>query len=221
MGAFVISDELKAKLAAGRAAARERRKAAMGTDPKNSGPLLGHAPIAEAPTIEVAPAPEPVVEAEDEGFEQYVAQLDAETRTILNREELRAIFFARTKKVTETKRARALQIASEKAEQQAKANAGLLTPAEVEKAKLRDRMNELVSVTIDMPTFGDNGGIGDEGLRVDGKLYRHGETYHVTRAVFMTLRKMQWDAQQAELSFKGFGRLDHIRQRASALTANI
>ena len=153
-------------------------------------------------------------------FDRFLASLDAETRGALDDAELRAIFAASEKKAADEKRDKLRRSAAEKALHRAKVEAGLLPRETVEQIALQAKMDELVRITPELPTDND-GRIGDAGVRLDGRLYRHGVEYTVPRGVALTIRSICWQAKMSEMDFEGKGRSHHLRRLAGALDQQI
>jgi|SRR5579859_7717306 len=149
-------------------------------------------------------------------FEIFVSSLDAETRAILNAPgELEAIFAAQEKKAAEAKREKLRRAAVERANHHAQVNAGLLPAEAIEHARLQQWLNEKVTYRVELPEMSD------VGLRIDGQIYFHGQSYTVTRAQYLTHRDIIYRNQQTELDFEGRSRSHHLRRRAGALDVSI
>ena len=202
-----LSEATKAKMRAGREAAAARKAAER------------EAAAAEYPAASTFDLP-PLCDDEPTAFDRFLANLDEETKGALGDAELRAIFAASEKKAEEEKRDKLRKRAAEKALHRAKVEAGLLPKETVEQIAWQAHMDEIVTITPELPTDND-GRIGDAGIRLDGRLYRHGVEYQVPRAVALTIRSQCWQAKMSEMDFEGKGRMHHLRRLAGALDQQI
>ncbi len=163
-----------------------------------------------APAGIIEPRDEPEVEEPEEldDFGRFLVSLDAETRELLNDDELRDIYEAQMAKAKAEKRAAAKKAVTDRALQHARVESGLMPAEAREAAEVRDRMAELVKFTVDLPE------LGDIGLRIDQHIFLHGFTYTVPRAQYDSFREIVWRNQQSELEFEGKGRGHWLRRQA-------
>ena len=222
-----LTDAQKAAMAAGRTRAAEKRRAAAVSAPP-ARPVIEEPPLVAPPMVyegegHVAPAafaePEPEQvgkPAELSQFDLFVRGLDDETRSLLNDAELQAIFEAQQKKALEEKKALVRQSVAQRAAHAAKVNAGLLPTSVIEHEDWWRKMQRRITWTVDMPEQTD------WGLRVDGRMYHHGEQVTSTMAEYLSCREMMWRNRQVDLDFEGKSRLSHQRRLSTgALTTQI
>jgi len=169
--------------------------------------LTAPVPVEPAPA-NAAPA------AEATAFDIYMASLSEETRELLSVEELRGAFDAAVKQADDERRKELRKAAAAKALHHAKAAAGLLPKEKVEQLAWQERMNQKVRFRVLLPFLAgiNDSRIGDEGLRIDGKLYQHGVEAEMTMGEYLSVREMIWRMGQHELDFKGEGRLSSLRR---------
>lgn len=162
-----------------------------------------------APPIEDVEGEPPTDEpATLDAFGRFLITLSAETRELLNEAELHGIFDAQIAAARTEKKAAAKKAVMARALHHARVEEGLMPQNAIEDAALRDRMQEMVRFTVDLPE------LGDVGLRVDGNIYLHKGTYNLTRAQYESFREMVYKNQQAELDFEGRGRGHWLRKQA-------
>ena len=181
-------------------------------------------PVEEVPEIieemplnepgELAPEPEAITEPGPQTpFEVYLAMLPPETRDMLTEEELRQFFEDSERDAKEERRKQLRQQARDRAKETARAAAGLLTPEEVERAHLKDRMAKRVRVTPRLPFVSDTGGVVAQGVTIDGVLYMHGQEATMPLGRALDMRHILYSLQQNELDFEGKGRLHGLRRQ--------
>lgn len=158
------------------------------------------------------PTDEPV-----DDFARFLAAQDDETRSLLSDMELRVIYETETKRAADERKAAAKKGALARAQRHARMVAGLIGPEAMEAQARLDRLNRKVTWTVNMPEAGNTGMLVDEGMRIDGRLLRHGEQMTGTMAEWESYRSIEWNAHQGELDFQGKGKLSRLRQTASAL----
>lgn len=166
------------------------------------------APLGDDTEGQIAP-PTFAVPAEDtapDAFMSFLARVDADTRDLLSEDELRTIFEEQQKRARDEKKALVKKRLVEQALHVAKVHEGLLPQSAKDEADRQRRMNELVTFQVELPPTGENGEIGDIGIRIDQRIYLHGWTYTVTRAEFDSLRDIMYRAGEAELMFEGKSR---------------
>ena len=157
----------------------------------------------EIEETEPALAPQP----EDASpFGLFLASLDAETREMLDNDELRVIYDAQVAKAYAEKKAAKKKMAGELAANAARMEAGLIPMATIQDMETAKRNAELVRFTVELPPAGDNGEVADIGLRIDQRVFLHGHTYTLPRAQADTFREMIYRAREMELTFKGQSR---------------
>ena len=158
-----LSPEQKAKMAAGRKAALERK-----ADP-----------------VEAA---EPVVavvltdEAREARRRRLLAGLPPETAALISDDDLLAIEREETDKALAEKKKKGLKDARAMARQYALIEHDLLSPETLRDEETYKRLNEKVKIRVNLPEGG-----GALGFRVDGDLIRNGEERVVTRAQYESL----------------------------------
>lgn len=169
------------------------------------------------PAIMPGEAPVPVSEDDEpnatvseplDDFGRFLQTLDAETRDLLGEDDLRDIYAEQQKKAREEKRAGLKKAVAARAKHHALVGEGLLPQSAVDDQIWRDRMNEQIRHTIDLPEMGDIG------IRVDQRVYLHGHTYVMTRAEYESIVSIEYQAQQAELLFEGKDKRHWLRRRA-------
>lgn len=215
-----LSEETKAKMRASQEARRNRLREAQHSEAQAgeaaAAPLLVAWPPSQAPLPPDAPYFDQIArehEAETE-FDRFVAGLDSETRSLIDDAELRREFEA----AQAEKRAERKKAAKARASLAARIAAGVLPPADAAAAALREKLAEQVQFTINLPESCYMEAHGCPALVVDGKLYRDGQTYTAPLSVYMSIREQVFRLHQAELDFKGEGRLSYLRrERASAM----
>lgn len=146
--------------------------------------------------------PEPELDINDP-FDIFVRGLAASTKETLGLDELRAIYNANAAKAEAEKKAVAKKVAAEDALQVARMAAGLIPQSTQAEMETRRRNSELVRWTCELPPSGDQGEIPDEGVRIDGKLFRHGSVHTLSRAQYDSYREIIYRASEHELTFKG------------------
>jgi len=161
--------------------------------------------------------PEPELELEAPGpqtpFEVYLAMLPPETRDMLTEEELLQFFEDSERDAKEERRKQLRQQARDRAKETARAAAGLLTPEEVERARVRERMAKRVRVTPRLPFVSDTGGVVAQGVTIDGVMYMHGQEATMPLGRALDMRHILYSLQQNELDFEGKGRLHGLRRQ--------
>ncbi len=209
----------KIALARGRETAAANRKAKAAAEP---------APVA-MPAIEhegINPESGPVAIPTEEGnaaghsesadgFERFLAAQDDETRSVLSDMELRLIYEIEVKRAADERKNILKKAAATKALRHARTTAGLIPAEAVAAAALRDRLNQKVTWTVNMPEAGNSGMLIDEGMRIDGRLLYHGQEVVGTMAEYESYRDIEWRAHQHELDFQGKGKLSRLRQTAT------
>lgn len=167
-----------------------------------------------APELVDPPPPNAPPPSEATAFDIYMASLSEETRELLSVEELRGDFDAAVKQTKDERRKELRKAAAAKALHHAKANAGLMPKEKLEQLAWQERMNQKVRFRVMLPFLAgaDSGRIGDEGLRIDGKMFQHGQEAEMTMGEYLSVREMIWRLGQHELDFKGEGRLSSLRR---------
>jgi hypothetical protein len=168
---------------------------------------------------------EPPVSGLADPFERFLADLDPETRDLLTEEDgsipqLEKIWTDRVKEAKDARREVARKQASARASRLAKTDAGLISPEDAEAAALQRRMNRKVSWIVDMVRDA-NGNFIDEGYRVDGRIWQHGEKVTGTYGEWLSYIEMNFRARNHEMDFEGKGLLSEQRRLSTgALTVN-
>jgi hypothetical protein len=158
--------------------------------------------------------PPPVAEPVSR-YDVFLASLSDETRELLEDAELRAVFAASEKKAKDERRAQLQKQAAEKALSMARADAGLVPKEQAEVHALRERNSRKVKWQVNLPFVGDTGGTADEGLKIDGRTFYHGQEVTTTYAEWLSCREMLYRLRQHEMDFEGKGRLHHLRRNIS------
>ena len=228
-----MTPELLKKMQDGKRAAREKREreaaeaqavkvaALAEEEAPQLMPTLGdaapHAPVDEMPVSE------PPVAGMADPFEQFVADLDPETRELLTDEDgstprLRVIFDNAEKKATDARREVAEKQAAARATRHARTNAGLISPEDAAEAVVRRRNARKVTWTVEVPRD-VNGNLIDEGYRIDGVLLQHGQQVTGTYGQWVSYIEQYWRAKNHEMDFEGKGLLnEHRRLSTGALS---
>lgn len=231
-----MSPELLKKMQDGRRSARERgeREAAQAKAAATAAPPEEPPPEIMPTLDDDVPGPaedeiaisEPPTGGMFDPFERFLADLDSETRELLTEEDgsvpqLRAIFEAEVKKAKEARREVAKKQAAARASRHAKTDAGLIAPEDAASAALQRRMNRKVTWTVEMAK-NPNGHLIDEGYRIDGRLYGHGETVTGTYGEWLSYIEMVYRARNSEMDFEGKGLLnEHRRLSTGALSVTL
>jgi hypothetical protein len=199
------------------AANRAALKAAPKPEPVAM-PSIVHEGESQPATIGDPPSPDPldddlgpVGEPQDD-FERFLAAQDADTRDELSDMELRVIYEIEQRRAAEEKKTAAKKLAVQRAQRHARSTAGLIGPAAVAAADLRERMNLPVSWVVNMPEAGNSGTLIDEGVRINGKLYVHGTTVEGTLAEYISYREIEYRAHENERQFQGRSRMSRLAQ---------
>ncbi len=215
----------KVALAKGReTAAANRKKRAEAEAAKAQAPY----PVLAMPPIEHedGPAPRPIEAPSEDGgdgdgtlsdgpaddFERFLVAQDAETRAVLSDMELRVIYEVEARRAAEEKKNALKKRAAAKALRYARATAGLIPAVALAQAQLRDRLNQPVTWTVNMPEAGNSGTLIDQGMRIDGKLYVHGTQVEGTLGEYISYREMEHRAFENERQFQGRSRMSKLSQ---------
>jgi hypothetical protein len=179
-------------------------------------PRLGMEGVAEIEPEPVAIADEPT-----DPFERFLAAQDEETRLLLSDIELRVIFEEETRKARAAQKEQAKQAAKARAARHAKADAGLITEADVAAAALAERNARKVRYTPELPQL-SNGEPIDVGLRINGAILFDRQERTVTVGEYESQREILYRSMTAELDFEGKGRLSQLRRSSTrALNTNL
>jgi hypothetical protein len=166
------------------------------------------------PAVEIEAEPVPVSEPTSR-YDVFYASLSDETRELLSDAELRAVFLASEKKAADERKTQLQKQAAERALSMSRADAGLVPKEQAEAMALRERMNRKVKWQVSLPFVGDSGGTADEGLKIDGRVFYHGQEVTTTYAEWLSCREMLYRLRQHEMDFEGRGRLHHLRRDIS------
>jgi hypothetical protein len=212
-----MSEEKRAEMsrkARERHAAKKAEEAARPAEPIEA--MVTNWDRAEAgpAMVEEEPLAPPVVEPASR-YDVFLASLSDETRELLNDAELRAVFAASEKKAADERKAQLQKQAAEKALSMARADAGLVPKEQAEVHALRERNSRKVKWQVNLPFVGDTGGTADEGLKIDGRTFYHGQEVTTTYAEWLSCREMLYRLRQHEMDFEGKGRLHHLRRNIS------
>jgi hypothetical protein len=162
----------------------------------------------------LAPEPEPIVEPGPQTpFDIYLSMLPPETVEMLTQEELLQFFEDSERDAREERRKQLRQQARDRAKETAREAAGLLTPEEVERKQVRERMARRVRVTPTLPFVSDTGGVAAPSISIDGVAYQHGQPATMPLGRALDLRHILYCLQQNELDFEGKGRLHGLRRQ--------
>ena len=195
-----LTEEQKQALRDRLAKAREAKKATLARD--DAAPPEPENEEHFAPPTFAAPANDNT----PDGFRMFLDRVDDATRKLLSDVELRSIFDEQQRRAREERKAAARKRLMEDALHVAKVTEGLLPQAAQDEAQRRRRMNELVTFTVELPPTGENGEIGDIGIRFDQRIFLHGYTYTVTRGEYDSMREVMYRAAEGELMFAGKSR---------------
>lgn len=157
------------------------------------------APIGDPPPEQEKPE-EPAEDARAELRERLLAGLDEETRALISDEDLAAIMEEESKKALAERRKNALRLMRDRAQLEALIFNDLI-PADVLRSQAEQRrLNEDVKIRVNLPD-GGAGTSGEHGFRVNGHIFRQGETFTVKRHVYNSLLEQHFRAWYHELQF--------------------
>jgi hypothetical protein len=193
---------------------------------------IGHDSMSEKPEVEeaveelaltqdqgLAPEPEPVAEPGPQTpFDVYLSMLPPETIELLDMDDLRKAFDDAAHDAREERRKQLRQQARDRAKETARAAAGLLTPEEVERRQVRERLSRRVKVTPTLPFVSDTGGVAAPSISIDGVEYQHGQQATMPLSRALDIRHILYCLQQNELDFEGKGRLHGLRRQQHEAT---
>lgn len=143
---------------------------------------------------------EPEAQRAQAGEPNFFAPVELDDEEVL---KIRAWAMAEAKKEQRQRKIDAMKAAA-LAEAREKMGLVVVPPEDAELA----RLNEMVSITIDLPEGG-----APDGVRLDQRCYRHGVAYVVPRAVYETIIDIQNKAWMAEALFDGKARNYYNRMR--------
>jgi hypothetical protein len=126
--------------------------------------------------------------------------------------ELRVIYDAEQKRAAEEKKTAAKKLAVQRAQRHARSTAGLIGPAAIAAADLREWLNQIVVWTVNMPEAGNSGTLIVVGLRIEGKFLPHGTEQTTTLAVYLSAREIMERARENERQFQGRSRMSRLAQ---------
>jgi hypothetical protein len=214
---MALTDEQRAARAAALAKGRERaaanraaKAAAPDEPPVVMPPIVHEGESAPTPIAEPDVADEPVEVSDD--FERFLLAQDDETRSVLSDVELRVIFETETKRAAEERKVSLKKTVATKALRHARATAGLIPVEAIAAQALRDRLGQKVQWIINMPEAGNSGTLIDQGVRIDGKLYVHGQSVTGTLAEYISYREIEGRAHENERQFQGRSRMSKLAQ---------
>ncbi len=142
----------------------------------------------------------------------FLASLSAETRDLLDENELRDAFAKAEAEAREERRRKLKTALAAKAKLHARKEAGLVTPAELAAQELAERNNRKVRWTVQLPFVADTNGVAAEGLNIDGRPLYHGQEVETSWAEWRSCLSIIWNLRQHELDFKGESRLSSLRR---------
>ena len=145
------------------------------------------------------PPPEPDV------TEKLLANISPEVAALFSKDEIAAIVKKATDDALNEKKKRALKDLQAKAATQARVEQGLVSQDVIRSAEEQARLDEIVTWRCNLP---EGGG---DGLRLDGKVFRHGELHTTTRAVYATAAAMMYQSWVTEFRFKGLKHVEQMR----------
>jgi len=167
----------------------------------------------------LAPEPEPVAEPGPQTpFDVYLSMLPPETVELLDMDELKKAFDDAAQDAREERRKQLRQQARDRAKETAREAAGLLTPEEVERKQVRERLSRRVKVTPTLPFVSDTGGVAAPSISIDGVEYQHGQQATMPLSRALDIRHILYCLQQNELDFEGKGRLHGLRRQQHEAT---
>ncbi len=167
----------------------------------------------------LTPEPEPVVEPGPQTpFDIYLSMLPPETIELLGMDVLREHFDEAGREAKAERRKQLAQQARDRAKETAREAAGLLTPEEAERKRVREHMAKRVKVTPSLPFVSDTGGVVAQGISIDGALYQHGQQATMPLGRALDIRHILYCLQQNELDFEGKGRLHGLRRQQHEAT---
>ncbi len=156
-----------------------------------------------------------VEKPEGDDFEMFLAEQDEDTRRLLTVVELRVIYETGIKRIEEEKKAAARKAVEARALRRARVNAGMLPAEAIEAQKRREWHSQKVKWTVNMPEAGNSGRVVDAGVRINGRLYVHGEEMTGTLDEYISYRSIEARAHENEQNFQGRGKLQKLRQTAT------
>lgn len=198
--------EMVAKSVATRKAKREAQKAkeqkSILAQRVSGDPLLPESEEDEA-LLRGMPVVDPNPGYLDDGVDQreerrrrLTADLPSEVAALITDEQLEAIEKKAQERAKAARLKEALRDIEALADAEAKIAQGLI-PADVLRSEQeKAEMNAWGRVTVNLPPGG-----GSLGFRIDGRLFRHGETRRVTRAQYNSLLYMHYKAHLGEIKF--------------------
>ena len=173
------------------------------------------AEIVEPSDDELLPVEAMAHSATIDDFELFLAEQDEDVRRLLTVVELRVIYETEVKRAQEEKKAAARKAVQARALRHAKVSAGLLPPEAIEAQKRREWHSQRVKWTVNMPEAGSSGKVVDAGVRINGRLYAHGEEMTGTLDEYISYRSIEARAHENEQNFQGRGKLQKLRQTAT------
>lgn len=142
----------------------------------------------------------------------FLSSLSAETRELLDENELRDAFAKAQAEAREERRRHLKAAAAAKAKMQARQLAGLTTPEQRAQQELDERNNRKVRWKVQLPFVADTNGVAAEGLCIDGRTFHHGQDVETSWAEWRSALSIIWNLRQHELDFKGESRLSSLRR---------
>lgn len=194
-----LSDEQKARMREGRRLAREKRAQAAPSDE-----ALLQAPLDDAFPPEEQDSVIAVLNEDAEKAERrrrLLGDLDAETAALFTDDDLLRIEAEEREKALALKKRQAIADVRAEARQQAEVDYGLIPADRLRSEEEKRRLSERVRIRVSLPSDGA-GHLGQNGFRIDGRLYQDGHEYTVTRAQLESMQDTQFRAYLNEYRFR-------------------
>jgi hypothetical protein len=201
--------------------AAEREALAVGPDQPPWEPPFGR--HVDDPEMD-APADDGIVikdggpsleEMRQERRARLTGDLPADVAVLITDDELEKIEREETEKALASKKKRALEEVRALASAEARIEHGLI-PADVLRSESeRARLAEMINIRVNLPRGG-----GALGLRIDGRLFRHGHPYAVTRAEFESMHYTVYKAWLDEIRFRTLDQSERGRSAIDQISSN-
>lgn len=186
------SEELRARLARGRETLAAKRAAKTTVPAQDDEALLR--------TLSVDPPVSVAAEAAAERRQRLLGDIDPETAALFSDEELEKIEREERERAAAEQKKQALADVRGVARQRARVEHDLISPSVLRSEADQRRLAEMVTFKITLP--GDGAGHnGQNGFRVDGRLYQAGRTYTEPRIVFESLMANHYRTWLNEIEF--------------------
>jgi hypothetical protein len=154
-------------------------------------------------------------EIRDDRRARLTGDLPADLAALITDEELEKIEREETDKAIASKKKQALSEIRALASAEARIEHGLI-PADVLRSEAeKARLAQKRKIKVNLPRGG-----GALGLRIDGRLFRHGQTYEVTTAEFESMHYTVYKTWLDEIRFRTLDQNERGRSAIDQITAN-